>query len=303
MGTPRPGLAALGTWAWEPRTVAVLVVAVALYVAGWWRARRHGDPAAGVPALVAWLGALGAFAAAALSGAALFDDLLFSVHMLQHLLLAFVAAPLLVAARPVRCAGWLLRRAGRHPHMRLDRRVRWLLRLAIGCARPAVAFVLAAAALWAWHAPPLYDAALASDPVHGFQHLSFIGAGLLYWWPLSRAAPRPVRLTTNVARVLYLALGALQSGLLGALIAFSTRPWYAAYLRRGTVEASVVADQQLGGVLMLLPTLVVFVLGAVFAIHGEEAGPVRMPRGERAPETPGQRGGGVARDDWRQETA
>lgn len=298
MRVPRPGLAALATWTWDPAVVAILLITLAVYASGWWRGRRHGDRAASVLALTAWLGALSAFAAAAMSGAALFDDLLFSVHMLQHLLLAFVAAPLLVVARPLHCARWLLRHAGWQPHRRPRRGARRLLRLEMRYARPAVAFVVATVALWVWHVPALYDAALGSDAVHGAQHVSFLAAGLLYWWPLSRFAPRSVRLTTNVGRVLYLALGAMQSGLLGALIAFSPRPWYVPYLRDGASEQLVTGDQQLGGVLMLLPTIVVFVVGAVFAIRSEDAEPAQSRIGH-ARETPPR----AAREAWRQETA
>src|SRR5205085_12218768 len=111
------------------------------------------------------------------------------------------------------------------------------------------ATLLQAAALWLWHAPALFDLALASDRWHAAQHLSFLIGALLFWTAMlgRRTAP-------GIA-ALCLVATSIVSGALGALMAFATSPWYAGYARLGIAPfgLSPAEDQQLAGLLMWVP--------------------------------------------------
>lgn len=135
----------------------------------------------------------------------------FSAHMVQHLLLMIVAAPLLAYALP-----WTVPR---------------LLR------NPVAVWMLAVTALWGWHMPVLYELALAHEPLHGAEHLSFLATALLFW-----AAVWDSRGRRPVALLLVLTTG-FASTVLGAVLAFASEPLYG-----HTLE-----DQQLAGSLMWGP--------------------------------------------------
>ena len=163
----------------------------------------------------------------------------FSAHMIQHLLLVLVAAPLIALARPLLPLLWALppdarRRVG--PAVAAGRRV------AGAPAWPLVALVLHAGAMWAWHAPALYDAALASPAVHVVEHATMLGTALLFWSTVVASGAHG-RLGHATA-VLVVFATALQSGGLGALLTLAPQPLY--------VHADV-ADQQLAGLLMWVP--------------------------------------------------
>ena len=100
-------------------------------------------------------------------------------------------------------------------------------------------------ALWAWHIPFLFQATLESTWVHAFQHASFLGSALLFWWAVLHGRSRPMGFG---AAVLYMFTTALHSGLLGALLTFARSAWYPVY--SGTTQPwglSPLEDQQLGG--------------------------------------------------------
>jgi putative membrane protein len=125
----------------------------------------------------------------------------------------------------------------------LRRSWRWLV-------HPLTAWLAAAALLWLWHAPPLYESALRHEAIHAFEHATLLVSALLYWWSV---------LETGPARRLGYGLGllsvftmAVQSGVLGALITFAPRPWYASY-DAGVGGLSALADQQLAGAIMWVP--------------------------------------------------
>ena len=97
------------------------------------------------------------------------DLYLFSLHMVQHLLLMMVAPPLV-----------LLGIAGMHTPPNQFRRVRriwWVL------TRPWVALVLFNVVMLLWHLPGLYDTTLTTEPIHVVEHLSFLAVGIIFWWP------------------------------------------------------------------------------------------------------------------------
>jgi cytochrome c oxidase assembly factor CtaG len=188
---------------------------------------------------------------------------LFSAHMAQHELLMAVAAPLLVLGRPLVPFVWALsmswrRTAGSWVAVAPVRGAWDLLTL------PLVAWTLHAAAIWLWHAPPLFEATLRSELIHTLQHLSFLGSGLLFWWALLRG--RQGRLG-GPAAVLYLFTTSLHTTVLGALLTFSSRLWYPLY---GSSTApwglTPLEDQQLAGLIMWVPANLAYLIAALVIV-------------------------------------
>ena len=236
-------------WNWDPVVWLVVVVPAIVYVELWRRAGRR-DP------MAQWrrrsfLAGIVALAVALLSPLDAMSESLASAHMVQHLLLTTVAAPLLVLG-----VRWRVLMAG------LPRAVRrrtspWRARTAARVARSVLAHPVAAslpfvAALWVWHAKGPYEAALANSYVHGFEHACFLATALLSWAAIF-ARPRRRAAAPGMAVLVLFGL-AMVSGLLGVLLTFGPTPWYPAYAQ--TTEAwglTPLEDQQLAGVIMWVP--------------------------------------------------
>ncbi len=187
---------------------------------------------------------------------------LFFAHMAQHELLMLVAAPLIALASPYVALLWALPRRVRRrvaPAIKAPR----LSRPVAVLSAPAVVWLLHAAALWTWHLPSLYDAALAHESIHALQHASFFGSAMLFWWGLAHG--RYGRAGYGAA-VVYVFATAVHSGVLGALLTFAPHTWYPAY---DTVAAArfgltPLEDQQLAGLLMWVPAGIVFIGGGLY---------------------------------------
>src|SRR4029079_7567931 len=134
--------------------------------------------------------------------------------------------------------------------------VRWL-------TRPFNAWIVSAAALWLWHIPAWFDAALKSEALHALQHTCFFLSALLFWWALFERRAAAARYGMSV---FYLFTTGVHSSLLGALLTFSATPWYASYGELTQAwHLSALEDQQLGGLIMWIPGGLVY-LGAVLAL-------------------------------------
>jgi putative membrane protein len=182
-----------------------------------------------------------------------------TAHMAQHLLLTLVAAPLFVAGVGAWQPLWLALRT--RVFGRGGRAVGRVL------THPLVAWAISAVVLWAWHAPQAYDAALADDRVHAAEHLSFVVAYVLYWWPLLGTG---LAKRSNAFRALYLLAGAATGGLLGALLTFAPGAWYSHYnAAPGAAGLSPLVDQHLAGAVMWLIGAVPFVLIGVAVLRDE----------------------------------
>ena len=190
-----------------------------------------------------------------------YEGLLFSVHMVQHMLLELVAAPLLLAGAPITLA----LRASRPP---IRRRLLALLhsRVLRAISFPVVTWILFAAVNWGWHFSVLYDEALENAALHYFQHATFLGAALLFWWPAIGADPSPWRLP-HPMRLFYLFLAMPQNSFLGvALLQASTvlYPHYVTNVRDW--GPTPLEDQHLGGVVMWVVGDVAFLAGMAIVI-------------------------------------
>jgi putative membrane protein len=228
-----------------------LAVAVVVFLRGAWRLRRGPRPGIGAARLLA--AAVGFTAA----GLALSEPvhvaahLLFSAHMVQHLLLVSIAAPALLLADPCAAMLWGLPHPARRATGRLLAPGHPVRRALTSLTRMTVAWPAYVLVLWLWHLPAPYEAALRNGPLHDVEHVLFFGTAVLFWWPALGAAPRLGPPPHPAARVAYLVLGAVQSAALGLLL--STRsealyPSYAATAPGWGLTGS--EDQALGGVLM-----------------------------------------------------
>lgn len=167
------------------------------------------------------------------------EQFLFSAHMLQHLVLTYLCAPLLLAGLP----HWMIDRPAR------TARAGGLLRLA---TRPVPALVLYGLVTGVWHIPALYDWALRDKTVHVVEHLCFFAAGLLLWWPLfstSRLAPR----LSPGPQILHMLGMMIVNTPLFAYVTFSRSILYPTYEYAPRIaDLSPQEDQVLAGVMMKL---------------------------------------------------
>lgn len=251
--------AAATQWTWEPLVVVPLAIATALYAAGVARLWRRAGVGHGVARLEAASFAAGTLTlvVALLSPVAWLSQILFSVHMTQHTLLMLVAAPLLTFGQPVYAWLWAFDDSRREPVARAIRR-RAVLRGWRWLTAALTVFLVQAAALWLWHVPALYEAALRSDAVHAFEHLCLVLSASLFWWAMVHG--RYGRAGYGLA-VLYVFLTAVHSSALGALLVVSPNAWYADYVRQGDAwHIDALGDQQLAGLLMWIPASVIFIV-------------------------------------------
>lgn len=185
-----------------------------------------------------------------LSAIAALSEVLLWPHMVQHLMITVVAAPLLAAGAPLTTIRAALPPGPRRMLVGLSRRTRrW--RRAIGDPPPLVLATLThVALLWLWHVPALYEAAVVHPGVHLLEHASFLGSAVWFWSQVLATAHRHRR--AQALATLCLAAVIVQGGLLGALLTFAGRPLYAA-VYTGAAGFTALEDQQLAGGLMWVP--------------------------------------------------
>lgn len=259
-----PSLALLWTgWSFDPAIWVPAILALWAYRMARIRVDREhpGNP---VPRgrWWAWAGGIAVLLLAVQSPIERYDTTLFSVHMVQHLLIVMVAAPLLLIAAPVTL---LLRVATPEARRRLilpflhSRPVRLL-------TNPIVAWSLFAVVMWGSHFSPLFDAALEDPLVHQLEHLLFLSTALLFWYPAIAVDPGPNRLP-HAARLGYLGLGMPFGSFLGLAIFSATEVLYAHYETLGrTWGPTPLEDQALAGGIMWAGGDLVFLIALVLAL-------------------------------------
>src|SRR3954470_6109986 len=245
-------IANLSWWRWSihPSTVIGIAALGALYIWGSSRLGRQTTPAQKIFFVS---GLLVMFAS--LNGPLhdLSDDYLFSAHMVQHLLLTFAVPPLLLAGAP----GWMLRpivsRRG------VDSVARFL-------TRPAICFVVFNVAIAGWHLPIFYNAAMAHHGLHILEHLIFMAAAVLMWWPLLSQLPELPRLAYP-GQMLYSFLMSIPMSIVAVYIAMADHVLYPAYDAAPRVlPLSPLDDQLLGALIMWIPggMILVVIMTVVF---------------------------------------
>jgi cytochrome c oxidase assembly factor CtaG len=237
----------LSTWSRDPLPWIGVLLASLLYLVAV-RIVDQAHPANRVPRwrIAAWLAGVGAIAIALVSAVDVYAESLFSVHMIQHLLLAMVAPPLLALGAPMtlalRAASPRVRRSLLLPvlHSWPVRAISW----------PPVGWILFAVAMWATHFSPLFNAALENHALHSVEHLIYLVAGVLFWWPVVAADPLRWRLSP-IGRMAYLAAQMPFNTAVGLAIYFAPGILYPHYASLGrTWGPDPLTDQQLAGIVM-----------------------------------------------------
>jgi cytochrome c oxidase assembly factor CtaG len=236
------------SWTFAPIVLVALVAYVWVYA--WrWRISRAEGGARAAPAgrLILWCGGVLALFLALISPIDRLGEQLASVHMVQHLLIADVA-PILFTLGLTK---WILRPA--------TRRIHRIERAAGPFGHPAFGVVAYVGAMWLWHIPAMYNAALRNGNVHVLEHLSFGAAGLLYWWHLLSPIRSRLRLG-GMGPILYMASTKILVGFLGVLLAFAPTLLYGFYdtVPGGTRWGlSPLDDQHVAGLIMALEQSIV----------------------------------------------
>ena len=259
-------LLSLDAWSAEPTILVPLYIAAILYLLGTRRVWRRAGVGRGVrygQAACFWTGWT-VLALALLSPMHWLSEHLFTAHMVEHEILMAVAAPLLVMARPGGAWLWALPPSWRPVLGGLGQAsaVSWLWRWH---SDPLVATILHGAAIWLWHVPALFEAAVVSEAVHWLQHLTFLVTGLFFWWALiwGRARERGYG-----AAAIYLFATATHTGFLGVLLSFAREPWYPTQTAFAAEWGlTPLEDQQLAGLVMWVPAGLIYV-GAALALVG-----------------------------------
>lgn len=255
------GVAGDGPWwrSWQPDlpAIGVLLGLGVLYLRGeaLWR-RETGGTRRGRQAAFAtgWVFAL----LSVVSPVAARSGELLWVHMIQHLLMVVVAAPLLALGVPQSSIRRALGPGSRRTIARAARRLSLRRR---GGSPPTVVLAAAVhiAALWIWHTPALYDLAATHAFVHLLEHAFFLGTAVWFWTAVVAATRRGRR--QHAVATLTLGAQIATGGVLGALLTFTPRSIYDAY--DGGRGLTALEDQQLAGAIMWVPPSFVYAIVAV----------------------------------------
>jgi putative membrane protein len=244
------------SWSFDPLVIVPLLLALCIYGRGLrqlWTRAGSGRGVAFSQALSFAVGAAVLFVAL-ISPLDPLGETLLSAHMVQHALLIAVAPLLLLFGKPGLVFAWALPAGWRRDFLG-STAWRSLAKIGDALSRPLPAALLHALALWLWHAPAAFNAAVASNTVHALEHSAFLGTALLFWRAI---------LDGRSSRRAGPALGAsfatlIHGGLLGALITLAPYPLYAWYHRRTELWGlSALEDQQLAGLLMWVPMGIVY---------------------------------------------
>jgi cytochrome c oxidase assembly factor CtaG len=246
-------------WSWEPGIVIPLAITVALYAIGVQRiyGRNRRIPAISRWRVIAFAAGWSSLVIALVSPLHKMGGVLFSAHMTQHEVLMVIAAPLLAMGKPLIAFLFAL------PLRWRERLGSWTSERHFKCAwlwitAPVVVWALHGLTLWVWHLPALYEATLDHEVIHAAQHICFLATALLFWWTLIDG--RHGRLAYGAA-LIYVFTTALHSSVLGALITFTQQLWYPIYSGRTAAWGlDAIADQQLGGLIMWIPSGVTFLV-------------------------------------------
>lgn len=271
--TPGEAGNALG-WSFELWVAVPLALTALAYAAALWRLHQHGIRRRVVSIAQCCFFALGllSLVAALMSPLDALSEQLFSAHMSQHLMLMLVAPPLLILGRPELVLLWTFRLRVRRTIGRVWRRAGWLRGFCSLFRQPVAVWLLASAAMWFWHIPGPYTWAFTHPAIHVLEHMSFFVTSLALWLlvlqPFSRGKGG------HGTALVLLATFALESSLLGALLAFAGHPFYAVHMHAAQhlphwlPSITPLQDQQLAGLIMWVPASLVQ-LGALAAVFGD----------------------------------
>ncbi|MEZ4767429.1 MAG: cytochrome c oxidase assembly protein [Caldilineales bacterium] len=266
---------------WDIRLIVLIGLAIPalLYLRGWrylrtvTRAQR--DPARANPraALVAgwkpaaYLGGLAAVGIALMSPIDVLGGQLFLMHMIQHLVLIMIAAPLLLVGNPFPVLMWGLPRGARRKVGGLLSGPSRFRRVVTKLTSPGLVWLFFFTVYVGWHDPNMYNLALRSEFVHDIEHLTFFLASMLFWWHVTGVAPRFHRTLSTFQRLAYVLSIIPANMILGVVIAFASEPIYTYYTTVPRLWGlSVVQDQSIAGIIMWIPGSMMYILIALILV-------------------------------------
>ena len=252
----------LGSWPVPIGVNVSLCLAALVYSIGWLRLHKVFPNLISTWRLAAFLAGIVSLWIAIGSPLEAFDDVSLSIHMVQHLLLMAVAPPLILLGAP---ALPLLRGLPRLIRGAVGQFLSWPLAQRLGrvLTDPAVCWVAATVALIAWHIPAAFELALRSDSWHEIEHACFFATSLMFWLPVIQPFPSVAR-WPGWSIPLYLFLGTLPGGALGAFLTFCDRVLYPSYGSAPMIfHVSPLEDQVFAGALMWVFGTFVYTVPAV----------------------------------------
>jgi len=254
--------AILSSWSFDPKIALGMVVLLILYLRGWLILHQTSPTRFPAWRSLAFVGGLVALWLAIASPLDAFSGLLLSAHMVQHLLLMSVAPPLILLGAPLlpllRGLPRKFARDGVGPFLTWPA----LRRAGHTLTHPLNCWLVMAVTLCAWHVPAAFDLALRSPAWHKVEHACFLGAWLLFWWPVVRPFPsRPQWPLWSVP--IYLLAADLLNTALSAILTFSDHVLYPTYLAAPRLfGTTVLGDQSCAGLIMWVPGSLVFLIPA-----------------------------------------
>jgi putative membrane protein len=248
-GIGQPGDASAGNLqSWVP---IWLSAALSWYALGLRRMEREKAPVVGLSEMVAFAGGIAVLFLALVTPIDTLGEELFSIHMVQHLLLMLVAPPLFVYSRAPIVYFWAF------APRRRRQLGRWWVRARLASAyaaltHPAIVWIGSTGALVLWHIPAMYQWALSDPVVHTFEHLCFFVTSLAFWTLVIEPSGR--RRLGYGTTLIFVATAATLGGFPGALMVFASRPLYPAHAEGVSYWGlTLIEDQQLAGLLMWIP--------------------------------------------------
>jgi putative membrane protein len=245
------------SWTFDPWLVLPIAVISLLYASGCVklsrRARRSGPMRLQE---LFFCGGMLTLAGALITPLHWLGEHLFSFHMIEHEIVMAVSAPLIVLARPVGLLLWgLPRRARRGLGAAMQSPV--IRRSWDWCTGSTSATVIHGIAIWGWHLPFVFDAAVTNTAMHRLQHLSFFATAILFWWAV-------VWKNNRGAAAWHLFLTMIHTSILGALMALAPRVIYIAQTQAAaTWGLTPLEDQQLAGMIMWVPAGTIYAASAM----------------------------------------
>ena len=248
-------------WTLDPWIVTPLLASATLYFIGAARLllRSHTSRTVRKSHFVLFATGWLTLAGALISPLHSLGERLFTVHMIEHEIIMAISAPVIVMARPIGTMMWAF-----------SRRARLVLRsiLIASAVRagwrwlsaPRVATLLHGIAIWAWHAPPLFDAAVTNVVLHRLQHLSFFVTAILFWWAIFYCRDRGI-----AAWDVFITM--LHTSVLGALISLGPRVLYHVQTEHAQTWGLLpLEDQQLAGIVMWVPAGTIYAGVAIWLV-------------------------------------
>jgi cytochrome c oxidase assembly factor CtaG len=263
--------AVLGSWTLDWGSLCLLLTIAALYFRGWLHLHAELPHKYTTGRLASFAGGLFAMVLALESPIDAFGALLLQAHMVQHLLLTMVAAPLLLLGQPVLpllrgLPRWLFKDA-LGPYLSSHE----LKRLGRAIVHPVVTLFAFSAAIIVWHFPHLYDLALRSPGWHQAEHACFFWSAVLFWWPVIDVWPS-APIWPKGAMIPYLLFAGMVNMGLSAVLSFSNHVLYTTYdLAPRLWGISALEDQAAAGGIMWVPgSIAMLIPAAILGIRALE---------------------------------